>query len=302
MFVRHSIFRWTLLAAAVCGLVFAASGTSSAETKRRETRKPALTHPKFDPTAERVGLFEGLEDGRLESKVIANDATGGFVLVSNTSDQPVTVELPASFVIVQVLKQFGGGGGGGGLGGGGGGLGGGGGQGGQQGGGNQSAGGGMGGGGQQGGGLGGGGMGGGGQGGGGGFFSIPPERSVKVPYVSACLNHGKPDPNPRVEYKLVRVEDYTDDVVLQELIRMVGTGRLNQHSAQAAIWTRTDNMSWQQLAAKNHRGVQGVEYYFNQGNIAEAQLIVAAAEGNLREAASRGEQPESEAGIEGRVR
>ncbi len=246
MFVRHSIFRWTLLAAAVCGLVFAASGTSTAETKRRETRKPALTHPRFDPTAERVGLFEGMEDGRLESKVIANDATGGFVLVSNTSDQPVTVELPASFVIVQVLKQFGGGVGG--LGGGGGGLGGGGGQGGQQGGGNQSAGGGMGGG-QQGGGLGGGGLGGGGGGQqGGGFFSIPPERSVKVPYVSACLNHGKPDPNSRVEYKLVRVEEYTEDVVLQELIRLVGTGRLNQHSAQAAIWTRTDNIvgsSWQ---------------------------------------------------------
>ena len=301
MFVRHSVFRWTLLAAAVCGLVFAASGTSTAETKRRETRKPALTHPKFDATAERVGLFEGMEDGRLESRVVANDATGGFVFVSNNSDQPLTVELPASFVAVQVLKQLGGGGGGG-LGGGGGGLGGG--QGGGQGGGNQSAGGGFGGGGQQGGGggLGGGGLGGGGQQGGGGFFSIPPERSVKVSYVSACLNHGRPDPNARVEYRLVRVEEYTEDVLLQELIRLVGTGRLNQQSAQAAIWTRTDNMSWQQLAAKNHRGVQGVEYYFNQGNIAEAQLIVAAAEGNLREAASRGEQSESETDTEGRVR
>ena len=298
MILRHSIFRWTLLAATVCGLVFAASGTSSAETKRRETRKPAITNPKFDPTAERVGLFEGMEDGRLSSKVVANDSTGGFVFVSNTSDQPVTVELPDSFVTVQVLKQFGGGGQGGGFGGGGQG-GGGGGQGGQQGGGNQSGGGGFGGG-QQGGGQGGGGMGGGGQGG--GFFSIPPERSVKVPFVLTCLNHGKPDPNSRIEYKLVRVEEYTDDVVLQELIRMVGTGKLNQHSAQAAIWTRTDNMSWQQLAAKNHRGIQGVEYYFNAGNIAEAQVILATAEGNVREAASRGKQAESEVGTASRVR
>ena len=144
-------------------------------------------------------------------------------------------------------------------------------------------------------------MGGGGQGGG-GFFSIPPERTVRVPYVSACLNHGKPDPSARLEYKLVPVDEYTQDEVLAELIRMVGTGRVNQHSAQAAIWTRTDNMSWQELAAKNHRGVRGVEYYFNQGNIAEAQLIVAAAEGNLREAASRGEQSESETDTEGRVR
>ncbi len=301
MTLRHSIIRWTLLAAAVCSLGFVASGKTSAESKRRETRKPAITNPRFDPSAERIGLFEGLENGQLESKVVAKDSTGGFVLISNTSEQPMTVELPDSFVMVPVLKQIGGlGGGGGGLGGQGGGQGGG-----QQGGGQQSGGGGFGGG-QGGGGLGGGGQGGGGLGGGGqgggGFFSIPPERSVKVPYVSACLNHGKSDPNPRVAYKLVRVEEYTDDTVLQELIRMVGTGELNQHSAQAAIWTRTDNMSWQQLAAKNHRGIQGVEYYFNPRNIAEAQLIVATAEGNLREVASRGEQEASEARTTSRVR
>ena len=43
-----------------------------------------------------------------------------FILVTNTTDEPVTVELPEAFVAVQVLKQFGGGGmGGGGMGGGG---------------------------------------------------------------------------------------------------------------------------------------------------------------------------------------
>jgi hypothetical protein len=294
----HSLSRWTLLAA-VFGLLLAVSSTSSAETKRRETRKPAITNPKYDPTAERVGLFEGLEDGRLESKVVANDATGGFVFVSNSTDQPLTVELPDSFAFVQVLKQFGGGG----LGGGqqGGGFGGGQQGGGQQGGGNQSGGGGFGGG-QQGG--GGGGLGGGGQqgGGGGGFFSIPPERTVKVPFVSACLNHGKADPNPRVHYKLVRVEEYTQDAVLQELIRMLGTGNINQHSAQAAIWNRTDNMSWSDLAQKHHRGIQGVSYFFNSQNIAEAQLLIATAEGNLRESGRSSAGAESDARQEDRVR
>ena len=258
---------------------------SHAESKRGGTRKPVITKPKYDPTAARVKFFEAIEDRRLKTKFVPQGSSEGFILVTNTTEESVTVELPDAFVAVQVLKQFGGGLGGGGLGGGG--LGGGGGQqgGGQQGGGqNQNAGGGFGGGGGGGGGLGGGGggLGGGGQQGG-GFFSIPPERTVRVPYVSACLNHGKPDPSPRLEYKLVPVEEYTQDEVLSEMIRMVGSGRFDQHSAQAAIWNRTDDMGWRMLAEKSTRGILNVEYYFSSQNIHEGQRIAAFAEGIVRE-------------------
>jgi hypothetical protein len=272
MITRRSVLCHAFCAAAILGLVVQTSTVCQAEAKRTESRKPVITAPKFDPTAERVGLFDGMEDGRLESKVVAVDATGGYVVVSNASEVPLTVELPDSFVAVQVLKQLGGlgGGGMGGMGGGMGGMGGG--MGGQQGGQNQNVGGGM----------GGGGMGGGGMGG--GFFSIPPERSVKVPYVSACLNHGKADPNPRINYRLVRTEEYTQDPVLAELIRMVGTGRVDQHSAQAAIWQRTDNMSWQQLATKSNRTISGTQQYFHPNNITIAQRLMATAEGSVREA------------------
>jgi hypothetical protein len=132
-----------------------------------------------------VELFSGMDDGRLETKLVANDSKGGFVFITNNADQTLTVDLPKSFVAVQVLKQLGGGMGMGGMGGGGmggmggmgggmGGMGGGG----MGGGGMQNMGGGMGGGGMGGmggggmGGMGGGGMGGMGGGGmgGGGFF------------------------------------------------------------------------------------------------------------------------------------
>lgn len=289
IFRRSQVFQ-ALLATGILGFFLTVSAETFAGSKRTETRRAILANPKFDPTAERVGLFEGMEDGRVETKVVAKDATGGFVIISNNSDQPLTVELPDSFVAVQALKQLGGlGGGMGGMGGGMGGMGGG--MGGQQGGGggNQNQGGGFGGG-QQGG-MGGGGMGGGGMGGGGGgFFSVPPEKSVKVPYVGACLNHGKADPNPRVEYKLVRVSDYTQDPVLAELIRMVGSGRVDQHSAQAAIWTRTDNMSWQELANESARSIGGGrDYMFNPGNITLAQNIFVTAEARVLEAAENGE-------------
>lgn len=125
-------------------------------------------------------------------------------------------------------------------------------------------------------------MGGGGMGGG-GMFSIPPERTLKVPFVSACLNHGKAEPNPRVEYRIVRVSEYTNDPILAELIRMVGTGRVDQQSAQAAIWTRTDNMSWEQLASKSVRGIHGHRNFFQPGHIAQGQLLLTSAEAHVRE-------------------
>ena len=85
MISRPSIFCQAFVPTAMLGVVFAAAVPDQSESKRRETRRPVLTHPKFDPTAEKVGLFDGMDDGRIETKVIARDSTGGFVLVTNNS-------------------------------------------------------------------------------------------------------------------------------------------------------------------------------------------------------------------------
>ena len=284
------------------GLLCSAGMASDKEKSSRPTKRYApITRPAYIPAAPHVELFQGMEEGQLETKVIAKGPFGGNLLITNKTDQPITVDMPQAFATVHVLKQFGGGGGlgGGGLGGGGlggGGLGGGGlGGGGQQ---NQGGGIGGGGGGLGGGGLGGGGLGGGGVGGGGqGFFSIPPEKTVKLPYVSVCLEHGKADPTPQASYKIVPLEDYTQDETLRQLITMVGSGRLPAQAAQAAVWSRTDNMSWQELASKaKFDVVRGKVPYFQTNELRAAQMIVATAEGRAKEAAkARGEQPEQPA-------
>lgn len=268
-----------------------ASKTAS-KTKAKSKSKHAITNPKFDAAAEKVALFDGMDEGKFEVTVIAKDEKEGNVLIENKTDKPLTVVLPDAIVGVPVLKQFGGVG----MGVGGGGVGGVGGQGqnqfggagGQQ---NQGFGGGFGGGGG-GGGFGGGGFGGGGFGGGGlggGFFSIPPEKVVRVPYTSVCLNHGKAEPTPKTPYRLVRVESYTSDAALQELIRMVGTGRIDKTSAQAAAWHLTDKMSWQQLASKEveQLGGQGNLPYFTRGQLQQAQTLVAQAVEGGRERAEK---------------
>ncbi len=259
----------------LCGLLVLC-GTVAAASKSR-----AITKPKYDPDASRVEFFEGVEQGAISYQVIAKDALGGQVLIENKTDQPLTVELPEAVVGVQVLPQ--------GMAGGGfgftdpsstSGSGNGGGQ-------NQAfGGGGFGGGGLGGGGYGGGGFGGGGFGGG-GFFSIPPESKIRLPYKSVCLEHGKKDPHPRVQYKLVRVEEYTDKPELQELIKLVGTGKLDAQSAQAAAWHLANDMSWQALSAKLYDRAGAPDTpFFSRQQLAAAQSLVAAARSKAEEAAA----------------
>ncbi len=248
-----------------------------------------ITSPKFDASAKQVELFQGLEDGTFETKVIPLGPQGGNLLIVNKTDQPLTVKMPKSFVAVHVLKQF---------------------QplqpngiqnnqtGNQQQGAQQAVGGGS----QQNNGQAnpfGNGANGNAQGNGNGFFSIPPERTIKVSYVSTCLEHGKADPTPRANYKLVRTADYTKDRVLQQLIAMVASGRLNAKSAQAAIWNRTDDMTWRELAHKYSYSVMGKVPYFRASELSAAKEIASHAT-KLADDNSQSTTPETSVAVRAR--
>ncbi|SFJ24886.1 hypothetical protein [Planctomicrobium piriforme] len=263
---------------------------------RADADRP-LTNTKFDPNAKQVELFTAMEDDSISVKLIAKDSTGGNLFISNKTSEPLTVTMPQGFVAVPANAQFGGGMGGGGAGQGMAGAGGG------AGGGQQQAMGGGAGGGM--GGMGGGGMGGGGMGGGGGgFFSIPPEKTLRVPYTSVCLNHGLAEPTPRSTYRLVRVEEYTENPALQQLINMVGTGRLNQHSAQAATWNIANGISWEELAAKSDSPVPVPgSNYFSVEQLMAAQQIAASAQSIAAEKAqAQGEDKKPATNIPVRTR
>ncbi len=236
---------------------------TSAANKKAPYRKP-IKNPKFDPAGEPVEFFAAMEAGQIEAKLIPKNALGGNVLIENKTDKPLNVQIPEAIVGVPMNFQFGGGQQGG--------FGGGGQQGGGQGGGGQQ---------QQGGGVGGGqqggGQGGGGQGGGaGGFFSVPAERVVSLPFNSVCLEHGKPEPTSSSRYKLVPVAQVSQDPVLYELLTVVGTGKVDSQAAQAAAWHLTDDMSFQQLASKSvtHLGGQPPTPYFSMAQLQGAQQLL----------------------------
>jgi hypothetical protein len=264
------------VASALGLLLVLAPGADAASKIKRPTKK--IT---FDPTAEKVDFFDSIESGALKARLVMKDANEGRLLIENPGDQPLSIALPPSMVGVQVLKQFTGGGGGGGNNSGGN----------DSGGQAQSIGGG--------GGLGGGGFGGGGGyggGGGGGFFSVPAEQTVSIGFSSVCLEHGKADPTPRMQYAVKRVEEFSNDPTLNELLKLVGTGKIRKQAAQAAAWRISNKMSWEELAAKkfDHVG-RPDEPYFSADDLAAARSLVAQAGTNAREAARETEIATEEA-------
>ena len=256
-----------LVLTAACALV-------SVSTAQAAKSKDLIKKLTFDPNAPKIGMFDGIDEGAIAVKMIPKNAQGGNLIVENKTDGPLSVELPPGFVGVPILPQAGsyGGGGGGGLGGGG--IGGGGGA-------QQSVGGGQ-----------GGGQGGGGGGGDGGFFSIPPEKSVLVPYGSVCLEHGKAEPRPQSNYKIIPIEEYTEDPTLQELIKLVATGKIHPSIAQLAAWHIANDMSWRELAALKYDriGVPDTPQ-FSRAQLFKAQELVSIA---VRKAKERDEEQPAE--------
>ena len=206
----------------------------------------------FEP----VEMFEAMDSGKVKVIIKCKSAADANVMVTNDTDKPLAIQMPPAFAAVPALAQIGGGGfggggrGGGGFGGGGGGFGGGG--------GNQGVGGGFGGGGRGGGGFGGGGFGGGGRGGGGlggggggGVFNIPPGRTGKLAMATFCLEHGKPDPEARMDYVIKPLSVLSKDPKVYELCRMLANDEITQPVAQAAGWNVANKLSWEFMLNKN---------------------------------------------------
>lgn len=251
--------------AAFCVALLAGSSVQAAG-------KPAITKPKYDPEAPVVDLFKGMEEKKLEVKLIQKNSKTGNLLIENKTKETLTIGMPDAFVGVHVLNQIGGfgqqGGGGGQQGGGGGG---------------QTTGGG--GGGQQGGGLG-------QQGGGGqGFFSIPPGKLVRVPVNSVCLEHGKPEPMSRMEYQVMPVEKVSTDPVLRQLLRAVAVGRVNKNAAQAAAWHLANGKTWRELAAMEIKRAGNLPSppLFSYNDLRQANILVTMAKAKAKEAEEKGE-------------
>jgi hypothetical protein len=258
--------------AAASGMLGAERKTSSARRKPQQQRR--LKPGEYNPSHATVELFAAIEAGDIEVKFIPKDDTQANVIIKNKTRQPLNVQLPQAFAAVPVLAQMGMGG-----------------MGGMGGGGMQGMGGGMGGMG-----MGMGGMGMGGMGGmGGGFFNVAAEKVGKFKVACVCLEHGKADPRPSAEYRMVPIAEFTQEPGVAEVCEMLGYGLIDRRAAQAAVWHLNNGMSWDELAAKEIKRADGSRYpYFAPEEIRLAMTIAAEAlsrhEEKLREQPGEGRE------------
>lgn len=244
----------------------------------------------FNPQDETVEFFSAVEEGKLEVKLIAKDSTQCRVLITNKTDKPLNVNLPEAFAGVPVLAQmidflqpdnFNN----------------------QNNRNNQNSGA------QQ--------LGIGNQFGnqrgnpfgnpfgnnfqgnrGNQFFNVPgarnnlaprggfnfapfnlaPEKVAQLKLPAVCLDHGKPDPRAAMPYEIKPLADVTNKAGVVELCRMLGRKEVSQRAAQAAAWHLNNDMSFQELAAKEIRFANGMRRpYFSPQEIRAGMQVVATA-------------------------
>ena len=224
--------------------------------------------------ADFVELFEAIKAGQVDVEFIPSSEKRANLLIANKTDSVLHVQLPDAFAAVPVLAQFNQQLGGQQLGG-------------QQGGGNSQA---VGGGAGQGQNFGNGfGLGGGQDAGfgrnNGGFMRVKPQKTRKLAATTVCLEYGKPNPNPRIAYKIVPIDRVTDDERLIEVCRQVGSGELNQLVGQAAAWHLANKMAWSELAKVNRiesRYVGNIKF-FHTSTLKRAKKLIESFKNNVKE-------------------
>jgi hypothetical protein len=215
--IQARVLSFRLLSA---GLVLTALAAVS------EAGKPAIPAQKPIKGLPAVKLFDAMQAEQVDVKLVQKDEASGNLFIENNFGKPINVQMPEAFVGVHVLNQgffdnnqsgFG----------------------------NQS-------------GQGNGAQSQGGQNTGGGasnnsLFSVPAGKIVRIPVKTVCLEHGRPEPSSRMEYRIFPVERFSRDVGLFELLTAVGRGKTPQKVAQAAAWNMASGKSWKELSAMKFR-------------------------------------------------
>lgn len=113
-----------------------------------------------------------------------------------------------------------------------------------------------------------------------GSFVVQPGKQRSFRFATVCLEHGKPEPSPRVAYRLVSLESFSKDARLPVVMAALAGGRVSQKAAQAAAWHVASGLSWERLAAEmiDHAGGDPDEPFFAAADLAAARGLVAEAE------------------------
>jgi hypothetical protein len=250
--------------------IIASFAFSADKQTKKNTAEPAAS----------VDLFEAIDSGLVEARVVAENSLDGKIIFKNKTKEPLEVRLPETFAAVPLhqFDDFAGGGAAG--------------NGGTRGGGNRNNNGNNGGNQMMGGGYGGGGYGSGMGGGMGGMWSVAsetldkpaitllPAKYVKKNIKTVCLEHGKKEPAKHIEYVLKPIDEALEKGKIQNpeevklLCNLVGNGVVDQKAGQAAVWHYANGLSWEELAAKTRKKAGApTQLYFSRQQMTYAVTL-----------------------------
>lgn len=79
--------------------------------------------------------------------------------------------------------------------------------------------------------------------------TVPPGQTVELAVPAVCLNFGLPTPTSRDAFRLMVVEDYSDNPRVRTALRSLATLGTSQGVAQAVMWHVCNGVTATQLAA-----------------------------------------------------
>jgi hypothetical protein len=91
----------------------------------------------------------------------------------------------------------------------------------------------------------------------GGLATIPAGASILVQLKTVCLDYGAPDPQPNMTYRLLPIDQYTQDRHLIALLESYSE-RVPPNAMQAAAWHVANGLTWSQLAQLPQRSLAGI--------------------------------------------
>ena len=108
----------------------------------------------------------------------------------------------------------------------------------------------------------------------GGIFNVPPAKVVRTKLPCVCLEHGKDDPNPRLDYEIRPMHSVLADPHTARLVELLASST-DRRVVQLAAWHRANGVTWEQLAAlKQDRARRPDRPQYSPAEIAAARKLL----------------------------
>ncbi len=113
-----------------------------------------------------------------------------------------------------------------------------------------------------------------------GIFNIPPGQTRDVKVAGVCFEYGKRSPRSMLPYRVVPLATITSDPAVEHVLRNFGDDKCSQKVAQAAVWNLNSGLAWSELAKEKGSMIAAEVFdpYFTKQELSQARGLVAAAQ------------------------